>query len=47
MKFFVGFLVLCLLIGALTPNWRMRDLVIAMIGLSAVVVAAYYVSNLI
>ncbi|WP_322813907.1 hypothetical protein [Chloroflexus sp.] len=47
MKFFVGFLVLCLLIGALTPHWRMRDLVIAMIGLSAVVVAAYYFFNLI
>lgn len=47
MKFFVGFLVLCLLIGALTPHWRMRDLVITMIGLSAVVVAAYYFFNLI
>ncbi|MGQ9482352.1 hypothetical protein [Chloroflexus sp.] len=47
MKFFVGFLVLCLLIGALTPHRRMRDLVLVMMGLSAVVVAAYYFLNLI
>ncbi|ABY34709.1 MAG TPA: hypothetical protein DEF43_09260 [Chloroflexus aurantiacus] len=47
MTFFVGFLVLCLLIGALTPNWRMRYLVLVMMGLSAVVVAAYYFLNLI
>ncbi|ACL24964.1 MULTISPECIES: hypothetical protein [Chloroflexus] len=47
MKFFVGFLVLCLLIGALTPHWRLRDLVVIMIGLSALVVAAYYFLNVI
>lgn len=47
MKFFVGFLVLCLFVGTLTPHWRMRDLVLMMIGLSAVIVAAYYFFNLI
>ncbi|MEF3273680.1 MAG: hypothetical protein K6356_04660 [Chloroflexus sp.] len=47
MKFFVGFLVTCLLIGALTPHWRMRDLALVMIALSALVVAAYYFFNLI
>lgn len=47
MRFFVGFLVVCLLIGALTPHWRLRDLVLAIIGLSAAVVAAYYFFNLI
>lgn len=47
MKFFVGFLVLCLFVGILTPHWRMRDLVPLMIVLSAAVVAAYYFFNLI
>jgi hypothetical protein len=47
MKFFVTFLVLCLFIGILTPHWRLRDLVIIMIGLSALVVAGYYFFNLI
>ena len=47
MKFCVAFLVLCLFIGILTPHWRLRDLVIIMIGLSALVVAGYYFFNLI
>ena len=47
MTFFVAFLVLCLFIGVLTPQWRLRDLVMIMIGLSALVVAGYYFFNLI
>lgn len=47
MKFFVGFLIVCLLFGALTPHWRMRDVILAMIALSAFVVIAYFFFNLI
>ncbi|WP_298819653.1 hypothetical protein [Chloroflexus sp.] len=47
MKFFVGFLVICLFIGVLTPHWRMRDVALIAIALSALVVAAYYFFNLI
>ncbi len=47
MKVFTAFLVVCLLIGILTPHWRLRDVVLLMIGLSAALVTAYYLFNLI